>query len=108
MRRGCPTRLAAGSWVALAAALAVGLGGCGPPKYYPVRGKVIIFGVGPLSEGEVRFRSSSGLVATGKIQKDGSFSLSTPEHGEGLPLGTYRAAVIAAPGKGKRTFDERY
>src|SRR5262245_5019707 len=53
--------------------------GCSEPKFYPARGKIIVFGVGPLKEGEIRFRPKArpSLVASGPIQKDGTFSVST-------------------------------
>lgn len=91
------------------AALLLAVNGCGPPAYYPVRGKVFIFEAGALTEGEVEFRSlsNSSLIGSGKIKKDGSFSLSTPDH-EGLPAGSYRARVTAEPIKGKRPFHERF
>src|SRR5438876_3616722 len=84
--------------------------GCSQPKFYPVRGKVIIFAVGPLTEGEIRFRpiSRPGLVATGKVQKDGTFSLSTPDHGEGVLEGDCQVAIVFEPPSGKRPIAERY
>jgi hypothetical protein len=87
------------------------LGGCGgDTKSYPVRGKVLVFETGILPGGEVRFRSTSdySLIGIGSIKKDGSFSLSIPEKGEGLPPGRYRAAVVAPSSKGRRLFHERF
>jgi hypothetical protein len=86
------------------------LTGCGAPKFYPARGQVILFGVGPLTEGEVRFRPDSqpDLIATGRIQKDGSFSLTTPSHGQGVLEGTCKAAVVVEPRQGKPVIDERF
>ena len=57
----------------------LGFSGCSEPKFYPTRGKIILYGVGPLTEGEIRFRpvSKPSLVASGQIQKDGTFSVST-------------------------------
>lgn len=100
--------LARRSWLSLAA-LAL-LSGCGSPKFYPVRGQVIIFGVGPLTEGEVRFRpvSKPDLLATGRIQKDGTFSLTTPGHGEKVLEGTCKAVVVATPRQGKPVIHERF
>jgi hypothetical protein len=84
--------------------------GCGPPKFYPVRGKVILKGVGALTDGEVRFRPDANhdLVATGKIKKDGTFSLTTPSQGEGVLEGTCKAVVVVAPRKGKLVIDKRF
>jgi hypothetical protein len=86
------------------------LGGCGAPKFYPVRGQVILFGVGPLTEGEVRFQpvSKPDLIASGRIQKDGTFSLSTPAHGTGVLEGACKAAVVVEPRQGKPVIDNRF
>jgi len=84
--------------------------GCSQPKFYPVRGKVIVFAVGPLTKGEIRFRpvSRPNLVAAGQIQKDGTFSVSTPEHGEGVLEGDCQVAIIVEPTDGKRPIADRY
>ena len=106
-----PSRATPTAWVLM---LAVGVlplsSGCGPPKFYPVRGKVILKGAGPLTEGEVRFRPDANhdLIATGKINKDGTFSLTTPSQSEGVLEGTCKAAVVVAPRKGKLVIDKRF
>jgi hypothetical protein len=84
--------------------------GCRQPKFYPVRGKIIIFAVGPLTSGEIRFRpvSRPSLVASGQIQKDGTFSLSTPDHGEGALEGDCQVAIIVEAKNGKRPIADRY
>jgi hypothetical protein len=94
----------------LGLAIVLTIAGCSQPKFYPVRGKVIIFAVGPLTEGEIRFRpvSRPNLVASGKIQKDGTFSVSTPEHGEGVLEGDCQVAIVIDPSSGKRPIAERY
>ena len=73
--------------------------GCSEPKFYPTRG-MVRDEVGLLSAGEVRFRpvSHPNLVASGKIQRDGTFTLSTPDRGEGVLEGDVQAAVIPAEG----------
>lgn len=85
------------------------LGGCGGPKFYPVRGEVIVFGVGRLADGEVRFRpvGSPELVATGRVTA-GKFELSTPGHGDGVLEGACKVAVVAEPRKGKAVVADRY
>lgn len=106
-----PCRAARPSWALILAAAVLPLAsGCGPPKFYPVRGKVILKGVGPLTEGEVRFRPDANheLIATGKIKKDGTFALTTPSQGEGVLEGTCRAVVVVAPRKGRRVIDKRF
>ena len=84
--------------------------GCSKPKFYPVRGEVVIFGVGKPSEGEVQFRprSQPSLIAKGPIKKDGTFELSTPGHGEGVLEGDCQAAVIIPPKNGKNVIAERF
>jgi len=84
--------------------------GCSEPKFYPVRGEVVIYGVGALKEGEVQFRplKRPDLIATGKIQKDGKFSASTPNHGEGVLEGDCQVAIVVEPKDGKRPIAERY
>jgi hypothetical protein len=94
--------------IGLAAALTAG--GCSEPKFYPTRGQIIVFGVGPLKEGEIRIRPNSkpSLIATGKIQKDGTFSVTTEGHGEGALEGPCQVAIIVEPKGGKRSIAERY
>lgn len=94
----------------IAVGFAILFTGCSEPKFYPTRGKIILYGVGPLAEGEIRFRpvSKPALVASGPIQKDGTFSVSTPDHGEGVLEGDCEVAVIVEPKNGKRVINERY
>ena len=83
--------------------------GCGEEKFHPTRGKVIVYGVGPLKEGEIRIRpkKNHSLVATGKIQKDGSFSATTPGH-EGVLEGDCDVAIVFDSAGKKRPIAERY
>jgi len=98
------------SLVVLVFAGIVGSSGCSKPKFYPTRGKIIVFAVGPLSQGEIRFRpiSRPQFVATGQIQKDGTFSMSTPGHGEGVLEGDCQVAIVVESANGKRPIAERY
>jgi hypothetical protein len=93
---------------AIAAALC--LPGCSQPKFYPVRGKILIFAVGPLTQGEIHFRplSRPSLIATGQIQKDGTFSVSTPGHGDGVLEGDCQVEIVIDSTTGKRPIAERY
>jgi hypothetical protein len=86
------------------------LPGCSKPKFYPVRGEVVIFGVGKPTEGEVQFRPKSrpDLIAKGPIQKNGTFELSTAGHGEGALEGDCQAAIIVPPKNGKAVVAERF
>jgi hypothetical protein len=71
------------------------LAGCsdGRPKRVPVAGQVFIDGK-PLTVGSVRFTPPSGRPASGMIDKDGRFSLSTFEPGDGCPLGEHRVSIV--------------
>lgn len=95
----------------LAALLPLAAAGCGPPKFYPVKGRVLFSdNLRPLTEGEVRFQSVSkpDLIATGRIQPDGSFALSTPGHGDGVLEGPCRVAISAEPRGGRPVVHERF
>ena len=60
--------------------------GCGDPK---VTGKVTFPDGTPLTTGQVMFQKE-GFVASGAIQKDGTYSAGKQKDGDGLPLGTYQ------------------
>ncbi len=96
--------------MSLAALATLVLTGCNPPKFYPARGKIIILGVGALSEGEVRFQpvSRPNLLAIVAIQPDGTFTLATPAHGEGVLEGVCKVAIVVPAKNGKLVIDERY
>ena len=105
------SRAALTPWMLLGFAVLPFVCGCGAPKFYPVKGQVLLFGVGFLPEGEVRFQpvSKPDLIATGRIQKDGTFSLTTPAHGgKGVLEGTCKAAVVVEPRQGKPIIDQRF
>jgi hypothetical protein len=97
-------------WAMLGLAVVACASGCGEAKFYPARGKIVVYGVGPLKEGEIRIRPNSkpSLVASGKIQKDGSFSVETPGHGEGVLEGDCQVAIVVEAKGGKRPIAERY
>jgi len=104
------TRCSSAVQTLLCVAIALAVAGCSEPKFYPARGKAIVYGVGPLKEGEIRFRPKSrpNLVATGKVQKDGTFSVSTPGHGEGVLEGDCQVAIFVEALGGKRPIAERF
>jgi hypothetical protein len=100
-----------GVLVSFATCFLLGLNGCSSPKFYPVKGKVIVYETGKyLTEGEVRFQpvSNPALTASGKINRDGIFSLTTPGHEEGVLEGACRGAVIAEPKAGQAVIDQRF
>lgn len=70
--------------------------GCGDgrPKRVPVSGQVLIDGK-PLQHGVVRFVSPSDRPSGGLLDKDGHFSLTCYEPGDGAVLGKHQIAVSA-------------
>lgn len=83
------------SWVVMS--LVCMLAGCGTAKQplQSVSGKVTLDGK-PVTEGIVNFVSAGGFAASSTI-KDGSFSISRSQFGNGIPLGDYKVAVESAP-----------
>ena len=74
-----------------------------PPKTYPVKGKVVFNEGGAPSDGLIEFRSVADSVsARGKVEPDGSFSLTTIANNKTLQ-GTIEGehAVTYIPGVGK-------
>jgi hypothetical protein len=74
----------------------------GKPKLVPVRGQVKIDGE-PLKFGTVIFTPEKGRAATGKLDENGNFVLSTFEAGDGVLTGRHRVAInageVIAPGR---------
>jgi hypothetical protein len=73
--------------------------GCGPSAgvpvaLLPVKGKVTYKGQ-PLTTGIIRFDPTNGYgrMATGKIQSDGSFVLSTLKDGDGVVAGAHKVFI---------------
>ncbi|MBX6313671.1 MAG: hypothetical protein IRY99_12245 [Isosphaeraceae bacterium] len=96
-----------GPWRALASSLALAAllpililaSGCGRstperPETVPLSGKVTYKGQ-PIPKGTVTFQADSGPVATGQIQPDGTYRMTTFEPGDGVVLGHHRVAIIA-------------
>jgi hypothetical protein len=85
-----------------------GMAGCGDPhlprsfKTYEVKGTVLLANGQPLTGGVVHFESTQGVphVADGPIRSNGSFSLSTPNVGEGAAAGEYKVWFEPAEGVG--------
>jgi hypothetical protein len=81
------------------------MAGCGnhySRRTYEVRGKVLLANEQPLTGGVVHFEPTSEVphVADGPIRSDGSFSLSTPNVGEGAAAGEYKVWFEPAEGVG--------
>jgi hypothetical protein len=84
---------------ALAAILVGCCWGCGsgsvvPPSLIPVKGKVTYKGQ-TVTKGIVRFEPDGGFgrMATGQLQSDGTFELTTLKPGDGVVAGEHRVTV---------------
>jgi hypothetical protein len=79
--------------------LTVAVAGCGmhgpSVGVHPVSGKVLLANGKPLTAGTIHFEpiKTPGLKATGKIQPDGTFTLSTHMEGDGAAEGENRVYV---------------
>ena len=72
--------------------------GCGGPKLVPVKGRVVYADGKPVTAASVSFTpdatpEGNGLLATGLLAEDGSFTLRTYSHGDGAMVGSYRVTV---------------
>jgi hypothetical protein len=85
-------------YLALAAIFVGTCWGCGsgsvvPPTLIPVKGKVTYKGQ-PVTKGVVRFEPDGfGRMATGQIQSDGTFELTTLKPGDGVVPGEHRVTI---------------
>ncbi len=81
--------------MAVLAALTATATGCGKRArdLSPVTGKVTYRGQ-PLRFGAVSLHPESGQHATAAIQPDGSFELSTPKEGAGVPVGKCQVRIV--------------
>jgi hypothetical protein len=82
----------------VALALVAGFSGCGSGAYsgpvYPVKGKVLLATGKPLTSGAVQFiPESGGMLASGKIGPDGTFSLVSLDKREGAAPGPYKVRI---------------
>ncbi len=81
----------------LVAALLFTTSGCGGPEIAPVSGKITVGGQ-PVGRGSVTFmpdqdKGTSGKVAVGDIQSDGSYSLRTFDTDDGALVGHHRVII---------------
>lgn len=90
-------KLSRPSLFVLLACLAAGLAnGCGPsrPATAPVRGKITCGGQA-VTEGMVTFYPEQGRSASGRIQSDGTYALTTFDQGDGAVLGKHKVTIEA-------------
>jgi hypothetical protein len=80
----------------LVGALLLGLPACtGGPRTYPVKGTVRYDGK-PVPKGTILFTPvQGGPTATGQINEDGTYRLTTYKPGDGASLGEYRVVIMA-------------
>lgn len=81
-------------FLGIAIALAFVSTGCNNKGLYLVEGKVTVAGE-PLTQGRIQFLPESGRRASGRIQGDGSYQLTTFDPGDGAKLGEYTVIVEA-------------
>lgn len=74
--------------------LSAGCDGGNGDALVPVSGTVLFEGT-PLESGTIVTTSDRGLPARATIGSDGSFSLSTPNRGEGATVGEHQVAIFA-------------
>src|SRR5271157_2379715 len=85
--------------VALAALLVGPYWGCGssggtPVTLIPVKGKVTYKGQ-PVTKGVIQFEPDGyGRPATGQLQSDGTFELTTLKSGDGVVAGEHRISIV--------------
>src|SRR5262245_52017424 len=85
---------------ALVAAVALFAVGCDSgPKIVPASGTVLIDGV-PLTHGVVQIVPDDFRPASGKIEPDGRFTLTTLKPDDGCLVGTHKATVVATESLG--------
>jgi hypothetical protein len=74
----------------------------------PVKGKVSYKGT-PFTEGTVHFEpTDAGRAASGTIQPDGTFVLTTLKEGDGAAKGIHRVAVSLGAKAGKALVPKKY
>ena len=86
-------------WLLLGALVAVCGCGDGRPRRVPVAGQVLVDGQ-PLTAGFVRVIPNNARAATGQIDRDGRFRLSTFDGDDGCVLGTHKVEIIARKSQG--------
>jgi hypothetical protein len=100
--------------IILPALLLVSCWGCGSssgalPSLLPVKGKVNYKGQ-PLTKGTIRFEPDGyGRMATGKVQPDGTFVLSTLQKDDGVVAGLHRVSISdTGPNSKKDLIPKKY
>src|SRR5262245_20090346 len=82
------------SFAVLTAAVLLLVGCSSSPKTAMVRGKVTYQGKA-VPNGTILFKPASGPSATGELEKDGSYTLTTFRKGDGAVPGKYTVVIVA-------------
>ncbi len=105
------TRFIWHAWLIIGAAACAGCGSGSSPDLIPIRGEVVYRGK-PLGDGQVIYlpaEPGAGRQASGQIQADGSFQLTTREPNDGVFKGNYKIAIYAyEPHPGEPQSREEY
>jgi len=87
-------------WLIVLAFVACGCTSSPNPKTYPVNGKISYRGQ-PITSGIVLLTpADNGHAATGNLEKDGSFRLTTFQKDDGAVPGKYQVAIQVFPSDG--------
>ena len=88
------------TWLTVLAFIDMGCSHSDNPKTYPADGKVSYRGQ-PVTSGMILLTpKDSGHAATGSLEKNGSFRLTTFQKNDGAVPGTYRVAIQVFPAEG--------
>lgn len=87
-------------WLWVIAIIAAGCTKSDNPKTYPANGKVTYRGQAVANGIVLLTPTESGHAATGSLEKDGTFHLTTFQKGDGAVPGKYHVAVQAFPAEG--------
>ena len=68
------------------------IAGCGGQGFVQAGGKITFDDGSPVTGGAVAFQTNA-FMADGRINSDGTFTLSSLKPGDGLPPGTYQVTV---------------
>jgi hypothetical protein len=92
----------------LAANMGCGSGQGQPAQVVPVKGKVTFKGQ-PLTKGVIKFRPVDlGREASGTIQSDGTFVLSTYKEGDGAAIGRNQVSIKGTGTGSKEVIPKKY
>jgi hypothetical protein len=83
------------NWLTVSCAIGLSVGCGGDNAVHPVRGHVQAADGRRPTFGTVELKADTGgLIASGKIEQDGSFRLSTYRNGDGAVAGRHRAIIV--------------